>query len=242
MNMDTIDAGPLRVRVLGGTDRRGGGDGPAILLCHGFGAPGDDLVGLARGVDVGAQTRWFFPEAPLEVELGFGMKGRAWWPIDIMRYQVLAGRGDLRTLMHETPEGLPRARAALEECIAQLTTKYSLNHDRLILGGFSQGAMLTTELSIHAQTSYAGLVIFSGTVISMDRWRAALAQVRTPMHVMMTHGRRDALLPFAGAELLKEMFEAAGANVRWTAHQGGHEIPAVSLQSFVQFTHERFGG
>ena len=53
MTLSTI--GPLRVRSFGGSDRRGGGDGPAILLCHGFGAPGDDTYTLQatlnRGMD-----------------------------------------------------------------------------------------------------------------------------------------------------------------------------------------------
>ena len=73
--------GPLSVRELGR------GDGPAILLCHGYGAPGDDLVPLGRVIDAGSGVRWFFPEAPLEVDLGFG-RPRAWWPIDMMRMQV----------------------------------------------------------------------------------------------------------------------------------------------------------
>ena len=45
--------GGLTVRIAGGIDRKGGGDGPVIVLMLGFGAPGDDLVALHRVLDVG---------------------------------------------------------------------------------------------------------------------------------------------------------------------------------------------
>src|SRR5690349_5665654 len=91
--MTSSMTGPLQVHRAGGSDRRGGGDGPAILLCHGFGAPGDDLVSLAQVIDTGAGVRWFFPEAPRTVDFGHGMTGRAWWLIDMMRRQELILRG-----------------------------------------------------------------------------------------------------------------------------------------------------
>src|SRR5262249_43254386 len=71
--------GSLDVWSAGGEDREGGGTGPAIVLCHGFGAPGDDLASLWRAVDVGRGVRWFFPEAPLDLSAMFGAPARAWW-------------------------------------------------------------------------------------------------------------------------------------------------------------------
>ena len=48
----------LQVRFTGGTDRNGGGDGPLVVLMHGFGAPGTDLVPLARVLDVPREVRF----------------------------------------------------------------------------------------------------------------------------------------------------------------------------------------
>src|SRR5260221_4639921 len=90
--MDKVAIGPLGVRMFGGADRRGGGSGPAILLCHGFGAPGADLVPLARVIDAGRDVRWFFPEAPIDLGLEM-MGGRAWWEIDLVRMQTAIARG-----------------------------------------------------------------------------------------------------------------------------------------------------
>jgi phospholipase/carboxylesterase len=84
--------GGLRVRVTGGRDRRGGGDGPLVVLMHGFGAPGDDLVPLARGLDVPSEVRFAFPEAPLD--LGPEADGGARLVVD--RHDEGIARGDAR--------------------------------------------------------------------------------------------------------------------------------------------------
>ena len=74
----------LTVRLSGGTDGKGGGNGPVVILLHGFGAPGNDLVPLAEFLNVPTGTRFLFPEGPLT--LSFGPRdARAWWLIDMAR-------------------------------------------------------------------------------------------------------------------------------------------------------------
>ena len=222
--------GPLRVVTTGR------GDGPAILLCHGFGAPGNDLVPLARVIDAGPGVRWFFPEAPLELEWG----GRAWWNIDIMRLQTLAMRGERRLLAGETPPGLDSARAALEATLDELERSHGVRREALVIGGFSQGAMLTTEIALHAERPFAGLVVLSGTLLSEDRWAEAARRTGPSIHALVTHGRNDPLLPFEGAEALRDLLVGAGADVDWLAHGGQHEIPPPALGRLGAFARTRF--
>ncbi len=227
MSSQTI--GPLRVTALGR------GEGPAILLCHGFGAPGDDLVAFARAVDAGPGVRWFFPEAP--IALGFG--GRAWWEIDILRIQDQMLRGNHRFLATETPAGLAAAREALEATIAALEASHGVRREALVIGGFSQGAMLTTEVALHAERPFAGLAVISGNLVSEDRWTAAAAKTGRSLHALLTHGRIDPLLPFQGAEALRDLLVAAGADVDWLAHSGRHEIPGPVLHQLATFARKR---
>jgi phospholipase/carboxylesterase len=246
--MDALPIGPLRVRAAGGTDRRGGGDGPAILLCHGFGAPGDDLVSLARVIDAGPGVRWFFPEAPIELDVGYGMTGRAWWPIDLVRIQERAMRGEVALMRDETPDGLPEASAALEGCIEALVKDHGVARERLVVGGFSQGGMLATEVALAraaeaartGEAAYAGLVVLSGTLLSADRWREALRTGGPLLHVLQSHGRADPLLPFDAAEALRAMLEEAGAKVTWVPHNGQHEIPSGVMERLGAFARARF--
>jgi phospholipase/carboxylesterase len=240
--MEPTRIGPLRVHAAGGTDRRGGGDGPAILLCHGFGAPGDDLVALSRVIDAGRDVRWFFPEAPIALDLGWGTTGRAWWPIDMERLQRMMLSGQAHRLADETPAGLAEARAALEGTLAALEKDHGVRRDRLVIGGFSQGAMLTTEVALHAEVPFAGLAILSGTLIAAERWAEA-ARARGPsIHAFQSHGRRDPILPFAVAEALRALLEGAGATVDWVPHGGQHEIPQVVVDRLGAFAKKRLGG
>lgn len=228
--------GPLKVHAAGGSDRRGGGDGPAILLCHGYGAPGDDLVSLARVIDAGPGVRWFFPEAPRTVPGA----GRAWWPLDMARIQEMMMRGDPRVLAEETPPGLADAREVLEATIAALETERGVTREKLIIGGFSQGAMLTTEIAIHASRPFAGLAVLSGNLLSAERWIDAIQSSGPSIHAFVAHGRRDPVLPFAGAEALRAMLEKAGASVEWVAHGGQHEIPPPVVTGLAAFARRRF--
>lgn len=241
--MRRITSGPLQLWACGGDDGSGGGSGPAIVLCHGFGAPGDDLVPLARVVDAGRGVRWFFPEAPLEADLGMGPSGdaRAWWPIDMLRLQLLLERGQARDLAAETPAGMAEARGALEASLAALERDHGVEPARTVLGGFSQGAMLATEVALHADRAFAGLAILSGALVSEDRWREAASQGAAAIDAIVTHGRRDPILPFDGGRAIAELLASGGARVRFVPHGGGHDIPPSALDALAILARERLG-
>ncbi len=233
--MKSLLLGSLLVHMAGGTDGEGGGDGPAVLLCHGFGAPGDDLVGLHRAIAAPPGTRWFFPEAPLDVDVG--MPGRAWWPIDMARLQLAMMRGMSRELARETPPGLAAARQLLSETISFLGELHHVDPARLVVGGFSQGAMLTTDLVLTGGLGVAGLAILSGTLLSEDRWRASAASA-SGLPVFQSHGRHDPVLPFSGAEALGALLVGAGAHRRFVPFSGQHEIPTPAIGALGGFLSE----
>lgn len=237
-SMKSILVGSLLVQMAGGTDGEGGGDGPAVLLCHGFGAPGEDLVSLHRVVDAPKGTRWFFPEAPLEVDVGMpGMPGRAWWRIDMVKLQLAMMRGELRDLARETPPGLPEAKRLLQETLRYLGELHGVRPERLVIGGFSQGAMLTTDVALTEDVRPAGLAVLSGTLLSEERWRAAASRAEG-LPVFQSHGRHDPILPYAGAEALRDLLVTAGAAHRFAPFGGQHEIPGPVLAGLGAFLRE----
>ena len=151
-----------------------------VILCHGFGAPGTDLVPLVPeilGLDPGleAKIRFVFPAAPLSLdEIGM-VGGRAWWHLDVQRLAMAVEQGELRILRNEIPEGLESARDSLMTLVSELKKSTGLPVSRFVLGGFSQGAMLATDVALRLDDSPLGLEIFSGTLLCEEQWRETLS-------------------------------------------------------------------
>jgi phospholipase/carboxylesterase len=222
----------LRVRIAGGTDREGSGPGPVVVLLHGFGAPGDDLVSLWRTLAAPAGTRFVFPEAPLDLGSD-GANGRAWWMIDFearMRRQAQGKPPDPR----EIPDGLEAARAKVDALLRELAVALQPAPARLVLGGFSQGAMLSLDVALHSEYPLAALLLMSGTHIAAEEW-ASRYQRRRGLPIFMSHGRDDELLPFPVAEHLRAELESHGLPVEWHSFSGGHGIPWEVLESAGAF-------
>jgi len=218
----------LEIGITGGSDRQGGGSGPVVMLLHGFGAPGDDLVPLWRVLDVPDETRFVFPAAPLSLNFGFG-DSRAWWMLDMERLAQERASGNWAQLTKEVPNGLSEAREKIVEVLQTVKEEFHVTPDELIIGGFSQGAMLACDAALRANESYAGLVLLSGSLIASDEW-ASLAGKRKGMPVFQSHGADDPILSPVVAQQLRDMLKAEGLTVEWHEFRGGHEIPMNVLE------------
>jgi phospholipase/carboxylesterase len=225
----------LEVCITGGLDRQGSGDGPLVVLLHGFGAPGDDLVALWRYLKVPDEVRFVFPSAPLKLDMAYG-DARAWWMLDLERVTRARELGQWEELSKEIPRGLVPARTQLLDLLAVSMEKLAPSTPSIILGGFSQGAMLATDLALHSEIPLSGLVLLSGTIIARENWLARLPH-RKGLPVFQSHGTDDPILAFSAAQELRAHIQNAGLPVRWVEFQGGHEIPFQVLEllgSFLQ--------
>lgn len=223
--------GEITVRLTGGEDREGGGDGALVVLMHGFGAPGTDLVGLWRVLDVPPEVRFAFPEAPNEMPGMFG--ARAWWMLDLDRAQKEPAAGP-RSYANEVPPGMEAATDQVVEMLSQLQEELRVPNDRLIVGGFSQGSMAACNAVFTRGVRPAGLVILSGTPVHFSAWEAGM-QDYVGLRVFQSHGTHDPLLSFQSAEALRDTMRAAGLQAEWIPFRGGHEIPVPVLEALGRF-------
>jgi phospholipase/carboxylesterase len=225
----------LRTLWAGGTDREGGGDGPLVALLHGYGANAADLFGLWRLLEVPRAARFCFPEAPIELA-GMGFPSYAWWEIDFGRIEAaMTGRIPLTDLVDDVPAGLGEARAAIEGWLAALRAETP--QSPIVLGGFSQGAMLSLDVALAGADPFAAVVLMSATYLNGRAWRARAPERRPPLRVFQSHGRQDPLLPFPVAEVLRQLLADAGHAVTFRPFQGVHEIPPevlVDLGTFLR--------
>jgi phospholipase/carboxylesterase len=234
--MRLVEFGELSAVLAGGSDRDGGGDGPVVVLLHGYGAPGEDLVPLFRVLEVPREVRFVFPAAPLVLDplAPAALAGRAWWPLDFEALLERQASGDLTQLQLMDPPGIDRARAQVEGLLDALPSALSVKPESILLGGFSQGAMLSVEVALASQRPLAGLAILSGTLIRKSVWTTR-APARHDLPVLQSHGRTDPILPYANAEALRELLTQAGLSVEWLPFGGGHGIPDSAVDRLGVF-------
>ena len=219
-------------------------DPPMVcILCHGFGAPATDLVPLAPEL-LQVEPRltdacgFVFPAAPLSLEAQGMPGGRAWWPLDMQRLNAALMSGQLRDLRQDIPDGLDDARRMLLGLIEELLAVSGLTHQQLVLGGFSQGAMLATDVALHLPEPVAGLCLLSGTLLAESIWSARLDNDWS-IPVFQSHGFQDPILPFSGAEALRDLLGQSGFPVEFIPFAGQHTIPADVLRRLASWLWER---
>jgi phospholipase/carboxylesterase len=227
--MESLTLGRLKVRMVRsrGTPPEGASSPPlVVVLAHGFGAAGDDLVGLADALEVPPGTVLVFPEALHSLRQFVGRlsgDARAWWMIDMPALERAIGGGPPRNLTKEAPVGLEEAREAFVGMLAALGEIVPL--DRLVLGGFSQGSMLALDVALRdPRRMLAGLVLLSTTFLAENEWTPLLVGLRG-RSVFQSHGTTDQVLPYSIAERLTGALTEAGVDVAFEAFAGGHTIP-----------------
>lgn len=223
----------------------GGRPDLAVILCHGFGAPATDLVGLGAELlrvepTLRGRVRFVFPGAPLSLDALGMWGGRAWWHLDMAKIEAAMASGEIRDLRDDQPAGLPAARRALMGLIEAVLRQTGLPMSKVVLGGFSQGAMLTTDVALRLEEAPAALVVMSGTLLSESEWRKR-APTRRGLKVLQSHGTLDPLLPFAAAEWLRDLMVDAGMDVTFLPFQGPHTIPMEMLRQLGELLRAELG-
>jgi phospholipase/carboxylesterase len=197
-------------------------------LLHGFGASANDLIGLAPELALAGE--WYFPHAPEEITVAGMSYGRAWFPRESDALQQAVFGTYFQNLRSLTPPGL----AESARLVRQTLNRRGVAWDRLILGGFSQGAMVAAEvlrqgLEERSRPVPAMVLLFSGALIAEEWWGGVSSvdggSAAAAVRVFQSHGRDDSILPFSEGLALAEQLDRAGFSVRFSEFDGGHTIP-----------------
>jgi phospholipase/carboxylesterase len=223
--MQTTSIANLKVELVGEELDR---EAPTVVLLHGYDGFAGDLSPFAASF--GLAARFVFPESPLGPATT-ARGGKAWWPVDDEGRREALARGP-RDLSLVEPGGLEQARAALSRLLDELVPPGS--SAPLVVGGFSQGAMLACDLALRSSRPLSGLVLLSGARICGRAW-APLYQGRRGLPAFVSHGRADLDLSFEAAERLQADLAAGGLDVTWLPFDGGHEVPLLALRGLKRF-------
>jgi phospholipase/carboxylesterase len=189
-----------------------------VVLLHGYGADGNDLIDLARAfAPVLPGTAFVSPHAP--EPCADAPMGRQWFPLAL---------GELHLLWPGVQRAAPAVHAFLDAELARL----GLPDSRLALVGFSQGAMLALHVGPRRRSPVAGIVGYSGYLIGTDH----LAETANRPPVLLVHGADDMTVPVLALHASAPALGAAGFPVEWHVRPGlGHGIDADGLRLGADF-------
>ena len=205
--MDTFTISGPRVPPAAGGEARS-----LVVLLHGWGADGDDLISMApHWGQLMPDAAFVSPHAPFPCDMGYG---RQWFSLDDRTPAMLVAR--LKAVV-------PVVNTFIEEELAAL----GLGPERLALIGFSQGTMLSLYLAPRRAPACAAVLGYSGALLGGETLSAE-AKARPP--VMLVHGEADPMVPSARMVQAKELLEAVGFTVESHLRPGlGHGIDPEGL-------------
>lgn len=171
----------------GPSDRPGGKPDSLVILCHGYGSNGEDLINLAREWRPKLpKTLFLAPNAP---ERSPHPGGYQWFPISSFSPE-------------ERTAGTYKAAPLLDAFIDHALKENGIPPAKLALAGFSQGTMLALHAGLRRKDPVAGILGYSGALAAPEK---LIAEIKNRPPVFLAHGGRDDLIPFPA------MFEAKGA-------------------------------
>ncbi len=208
----------------------------AVILLHGYGASCQDLAPLSQEL-AGALTEsvdWFFPNGIISVPISPWMEGRGWFPLDA-GYFTLPSH-DIRdwTPSESMKTGFDHASTEVARFLKTLKTRYS----SVVLGGFSQGAMVALDLIFHHSIHVNQLLILSGAWVPNRGWFQEKPSSPKPIQVFQSHGKNDPVLSFAAAEELSKEISQQVKEFEFYPFEGAHEIPLSIIENLRRFLKE----
>ncbi len=188
-----------------------------IVLMHGFGSHMGDLAGLAPLIN---ETDYIYicPNAPIEMNIGFGQQGYAWFP---------AGG-------QTQPNDIDNAVSQLQETIDFAMTKYQPDRSNIFVGGFSQGGMMTMHAGLTRPDIYKGAIILSSRLTQVDLFTDRIeSAIKIP--IFMSHGTEDLVISIQDGRETKNLLEEYGYEIEYREYSMAHEIREETISDLKKW-------
>ncbi len=205
--------------------------GPArqlVVLLHGYGADGNDLIDIGRAWQpLLPHAAFVSPHAPQPCAQA--PVGRQWFPLTMRD-------------PHERWTGVNAAGPGLERFLEAELKRHHLAPGALALVGFSQGTMLALHVGLRRASAPAAIVGYSGLFVLPQNAKpeALAAEIRARPPVLLVHGEQDDLIPAQALFQSTQLLAALGVPVEWHLSAGvGHGIDEEGLRHGGEFLARR---
>jgi phospholipase/carboxylesterase len=206
-------SGPSRPPASGGKPRR------LVVLLHGLGADGNDLIGLAPyWARLLPDAEFLSPNAPFPCDMA--PYGYQWFSSQDRSPEAVLG-------------GVRAAAPILDAFIDEALEDRDLGSSELALVGFSQGTMMSLFVGLRRAEPVAGIVGFSGRLLAPE---LLADELRSSPPILLVHGTEDPLVPYSSLAAAETTLKAAGVPVETVTSVGiGHSIDDQGLRRGGQF-------
>lgn len=186
-----------------------------VILLHGYGSNGEDLISLAPFWDRDLpDTLFISPDAPFGCEIGFGYQWfslQSWAPLTMLA-------------------AAEQTSAILNRFINDQMTTYNIPASKVALAGFSQGSMMSLYIAPRRPDPIAGVLAYSGALLGGEGLIGQSRISRMPVH--MVHGEMDPVVPVGAWLHATETLRQAGFEV------SGHTTPGLAHSIDEKGIHE----
>ena len=167
-----------------------------VVVLHGLGADGQDLIQLAPDwAEALPGAAFIAPDAPHPCDMA--PYGRQWFSLQDRTPAAMAA-------------GAAQAAAALGPLVEAELARFSLPPEALALAGFSQGAMMALQLGLRRHTTPAAILAYSGALLAPE---SLSADILGSPPVLLVHGETDDIVPVATSRMAEAALRAAGVPV-----------------------------
>lgn len=196
-----------------------------LVLLHGVGADGSDLIDLAPMLQpVLPGTAFYAPDAPEPCDMA--PFGRQWFSLQDRRPEVML-------------QGIRRSAPILDGYLDALLARHALPSARLALLGFSQGTMMSLHVAPRRLEAIAGVLGFSGALLGPE---LLPTEMRSEPPVMLVHGDADDIVPVQALHMAAAGLKQAGIPVEAFVRPGlPHSIDPFGIEAGGRFLAKAFG-
>lgn len=194
--------------------RSGGAPKQIVLLLHGYGSNGADLISFAPYWQPLLPDALFLaPNAPEELPGGWG--GYQWWGLTTFTPEAMAA-------------GVAGAAPILDAFIDEQLSRHGLTERDMALVGFSQGTMMALHVGPRRERPLAGILGYSGMLADAE---ALASEVRSKPPVLLIHGSDDPMVPVSAMHIAESVLGKLGFEVSSHVSPGlGHSVDQSGLE------------
>ncbi|KAH7343877.1 Phospholipase/carboxylesterase [Rhizoctonia solani] len=184
-----------------------------IIFSHGLGDTGDGWKPVATMLaSQFPYAKWILPHAPVRpITINGGLEMPGWFDL----YSL--GKSDDQ----EDEEGILKSSALIKELV-EAENAAGIPNERIVIGGFSQGAALSLVHGLTTEKKYAGLAILSGWFPMRNRLQSLLSSNAASTQIFWGHGTSDGVVPYKFGQLSVQHMQKNlnFANIQFNSYKG----------------------